>query len=433
MPDWSRSTLSSTIAREISQSRRSVTILFTDIVFSTMHWDINGDIRGRLMVDKHNRLVMPIIHYFNGQVVKTIGDSVMAMFNRPEDAVKASIGIQQVLDQARQNDDSFDIHVRIGMHTGNAIVEQNDVFGDVVNVASRIENEAEGDEILLSEAMAVMLRDQGYFLNKAGVFTFKGKKEPMNVFRCDWTYCKDFTRGINLRSFSITSREKKREQIVQSAIFASGLFLLYYLYLRFVLADFMSVDIRMLNPGMFLREGGAVIWLLVLIGMLLTGIQMRRTRQIPNWVQRIVRGGFGLTVGFFVFYIPTLLLPDDLAQYLESKVYESKTEFVEVRAAKVPVYQDPSIKAEQVTVLREGDFAVLQGRRDSSQNSWYELGLIKEDSGWIPSSLQRTNEKHMAELSRMSSFVFSRRDMFALLAALLGFIWGVFDFRVRPA
>jgi class 3 adenylate cyclase len=433
MPDWSRSTLSSNIAKEISQSRRSVTILFTDIVFSTMHWDINGDIRGRLMVDKHNRLVVPIIHYFNGQVVKTIGDSVMAMFNRPEDAVKASIGIQQVLDQARENDDSFDIHVRIGMHTGNAIVEQNDVFGDVVNVASRIENEADGDEILLSEAMAVMLRDQGYFLNKAGVFTFKGKKEPMNVFRCDWTYCKDYTRGINLRSFSITSREKKREQIVQSAIFASGLFLIYYLYLRFALADVIPVDIRMLNPGMFLREGSAVVWLIVLIGMLLMGIQMRRTRQIPNWVQRFVRGGFGLTVGFFVFYIPTLLLPDNLAQYLESSVYESKTEFVEVRAAKVPVYQDPSPRAEEVAVLREGDYGVLQAQRDSSLSSWYEIGLIEDGSGWIPSSRPQPESKGRAEVSRVSSFVFSRRDMFALMAALLGFIWGVFDFRVRPA
>ena len=167
--------------------------------------------------------------------------------------------------------------------------------------------------------------------------------------------------------------------------------------------------------------------------MLLLGIQMRRTRQIANWVQRFVRGGFGLTVGFFVFYIPTLLLPDNLAQYLESSVYESKTEFVEVRAAKVPIYQDPSPRAEEVFVLREGDFAVLQGQRASSLSNWYEIGLIKDGSGWIPSSRPKPEGKGRAEVSRVSSFVFSRRDMFALMAALLGFIWGVFDFRVRPA
>ena len=66
--------------KHIRSSRKHVTILFSDIEESTTYWDKYGDIEGRLMVDRHNRLMFPIIQKFRGRIIKTIGDSIMASF-----------------------------------------------------------------------------------------------------------------------------------------------------------------------------------------------------------------------------------------------------------------------------------------------------------------------------------------------------------------
>ena len=138
------------ISKLISRSRKPITILFTDIVDSTRYWDTKGDIKGRLMVDQHNRLVFPVIKKFRGKVIKTIGDSVMASFSSPENALRAAIGIQQSLQDYRNKNKRFKLEIRIGMHTGKALIEKNDVFGDTVNVAARVEGAAKANEILIS-------------------------------------------------------------------------------------------------------------------------------------------------------------------------------------------------------------------------------------------------------------------------------------------
>lgn len=81
-----------------------VTILFTDVEGSTSYWDRHGDIKGRLMIDQHNRVVFPIIRQFKGKIIKTIGDAVMASFHDPEEAMKAAIAVQQGLEKKRKDD-----------------------------------------------------------------------------------------------------------------------------------------------------------------------------------------------------------------------------------------------------------------------------------------------------------------------------------------
>ena len=125
------------IIRQIRRSRKPVTILFTDVEGSTRYWDTRGDVEGRLMIDLHNRLVYPVIKRNRGKIIKTIGDAIMASFKSPGNALKASIGIQQILDRRRKEDKTFRLKVRIGVHTGQALVEHKDVFGDTVNVAAR--------------------------------------------------------------------------------------------------------------------------------------------------------------------------------------------------------------------------------------------------------------------------------------------------------
>ena len=130
----------------IRSSKKHVTILFTDIENSTKYWDQFGDVQGRLMVDRHNRLLFPVVQKFKGKIIKTIGDSIMAVFAKPEHALEAAIAMQQTMAIERQGDDTFNIRIRIGIHTGDAIVEKEDVYGDIVNVAARIEQISKGNE-----------------------------------------------------------------------------------------------------------------------------------------------------------------------------------------------------------------------------------------------------------------------------------------------
>ena len=181
------STIISNTSRQIKSSKRNVTILFTDIEESTNYWHKFGDVEGRLMVDRHNRLLFPVVGKFKGRIIKTIGDSIMAAFGTPEQAIKAAIAMQQTMAMERQGDDSFRIKIRIGIHTGEAIVEQGDVFGDVVNVASRVESVSKGNQILISQTTVARIDDEYAFIfKKRGRFTPKGKDRGLVVYTCDW-------------------------------------------------------------------------------------------------------------------------------------------------------------------------------------------------------------------------------------------------------
>ena len=165
--------ITNSIIRQIHRSRKPVTILFTDIEDSTRYWDTHGDVKGRLMVDQHNRLTFPVVKRFGGKIIKTIGDAIMASFKDPDDAIKAAIGIQQVLHLMREKDRSFGLKVRIGLHTGHAIVEDNDVFGNVVNVAARVESKAKGNEILLSKTTFAKLNKLNLRLTRKGATLYE--------------------------------------------------------------------------------------------------------------------------------------------------------------------------------------------------------------------------------------------------------------------
>ena len=130
--------------RELQKKfKREVTILFTDICGYTKYMETRGDISGRAMLQKHNDIVFPLVEKHEGVVIKTIGDAVMATFSTPLAGVKASIAIQNGLYEYNRKVQAADrIHVRIGINKGEALMDEADVFGDAVNVASRIQSQA---------------------------------------------------------------------------------------------------------------------------------------------------------------------------------------------------------------------------------------------------------------------------------------------------
>ncbi|MBF0559733.1 MAG: CHAT domain-containing protein [Nitrospirae bacterium] len=171
-----------------TQFSKKVTVMFTDIKGSTSFYESMGNIDGRLMVYRHNEIVVPIIKDGNGVLLKTIGDATMSLFDDPFSAVKAAMQIQLNLKSYNSGKSQKDqIHVRIGLNYGSGIVEHADVYGDVVNVASRVEAMANAGDIFLTGELYREVKNSDEFIfrfvDRAAV---KGKKELVEVYRLLW-------------------------------------------------------------------------------------------------------------------------------------------------------------------------------------------------------------------------------------------------------
>src|SRR5512145_2357047 len=99
--------------------KADLTVLFTDVVGSTSFFDQHGDTAGLAMVHRHAELATGIITEFQGHVIKTIGDSVLADFPESAPAVRAAVELQRRLLRLNQTLTQHErFQVRIGVHSG---------------------------------------------------------------------------------------------------------------------------------------------------------------------------------------------------------------------------------------------------------------------------------------------------------------------------
>jgi len=130
----------------MSSTRQLAAIMFTDIVGYTALMG-NDEQKAFELLNKNRLLQKPIIEQYNGRWIKELGDGVLASFNTVSDAVNAAIKIQERCNAAK------DFQLRIGIHLGEVVFENDDVFGDGVNIASRIQAIAPPGRIYISESV----------------------------------------------------------------------------------------------------------------------------------------------------------------------------------------------------------------------------------------------------------------------------------------
>jgi class 3 adenylate cyclase len=424
------------ITRQIRSTRKQITILFTDIEDSTRYWDTRGDVNGRLMVDYHNRLIFPVIKKFKGKIIKTIGDSIMASFSRSEQAVKAAIGIQQILQKTRRQDKNFGLKVRIGIHTGKAIVEHNDVFGDVVNVAARIEQIGQGNDIFLSEHTADKIDKKAFRLVKFISFRPKGKARKIKVYRCEWDSLEKLIENIKIEPFLPMELRQRIEILIYALSCVGILYFLYLKYIRYILADSESLALFYLNPQHFINVPPVVSILLGMIAILATVLLVRMTT-VPHFIFMMLKGSFGFCIGFFLFYLPAIFIPagyvpSKIETKLNEEIFQSNHLFVEVKADETHIRKDPSIKSKSMKKVDKGDLLLLTDVKKIDQLTWNKVLIGKNNFGWIP---RITPAKIGVPEKRMTityKFYYKYIDLFAFIIGSIGFIWGFLNFRLRP-
>jgi class 3 adenylate cyclase len=143
---------------EASPQQELAAIILTDMVgFSgSMQHD---EQRTYAKLLEHNKIVRAEIAKYRGREIKTIGDAFLVIYRSALDAVKCAIAIQRALAEYNlAKDDADKILIRIGVHLGEVMITANDVFGDGVNIAARIEPLAEPGGICITGEVFALVR-----------------------------------------------------------------------------------------------------------------------------------------------------------------------------------------------------------------------------------------------------------------------------------
>jgi predicted ATPase/class 3 adenylate cyclase len=172
----------------MSESRAitgTVTFLFTDIEDSTALWDTHPQ-GMRAALARHDELVRAAVEEAGGQVVKTTGDGLHAVFPAARGAVSAALAAQKALAAEPWPSISPDaLKIRVGIHTGEAEERDGDYYGPAVNRAARLMAIGHGGQVLLSGVTAALVSDLGadVSLNELGDVRLRGLNRPEHVYQ----------------------------------------------------------------------------------------------------------------------------------------------------------------------------------------------------------------------------------------------------------
>jgi tetratricopeptide (TPR) repeat protein len=160
-------------------------VLFTDLVGSTELRSQLGEDAAEQLRHQHDALVGGAVESSRGNVVKNLGDGIMATFAGASDAVEAAVAIQQAI--ARHNRSSAAVlEVRIGISAGDVAFEGDDCFGTPVIEAARLCGAARGGQILASEMVRWLARSGGGTFTPIGSLELKGLPEPVPAVEVHW-------------------------------------------------------------------------------------------------------------------------------------------------------------------------------------------------------------------------------------------------------
>lgn len=169
---------------------KNITLLFTDIKGSTALYDRIGDLNAFALVEQHFERLHDVAVRNEGAIIKTIGDAVMAAFRTPEHAVRAALEMREEIAADNRGSEERKLILKIGMHEGAAIVvtlnDRLDYFGQTANIAARVQNLADADEIVLTKdvyEIAAVKRLLEPFKLKTEKARLKGLHEEIPVYR----------------------------------------------------------------------------------------------------------------------------------------------------------------------------------------------------------------------------------------------------------
>jgi class 3 adenylate cyclase len=152
------------------------TIMFTDIVSSTQRTVAEGDPHWRELIDEHDGITTRLVQRFDGRVVKSTGDGILALFDGPGRAVRCARALDRELRP-------LGLELRAGLHTGEIELRANDdVAGIAIVIAKRISERATGGELLVSRTVVDLVAGSGITFEPRGECDLKGVPGQWTLF-----------------------------------------------------------------------------------------------------------------------------------------------------------------------------------------------------------------------------------------------------------
>jgi len=165
------------------QERRLAAIMFTDLVGYTALTQ-QDEALAMQVLEEHRRRVRPYFNKYNGREIKTIGDAFLVEFASALEATRCAFDIQRSMNDLNfSRPQGKQISLRVGIHLGDVIHDQNDVYGDAVNIASRIEPLASPGGICVSQQVYDQIKNKFEFpLSTLGEKKLKNVSEAVEVY-----------------------------------------------------------------------------------------------------------------------------------------------------------------------------------------------------------------------------------------------------------
>ena len=177
--------------------RQLAAIMFTDIVGYTAMMQENEKLAKKKR-DRHRDVLQKLISTHDGEILQYYGDGTLSIFNSGVEAVACAVKIQKELHKSPA------VPLRIGIHTGDIVFEDDGIYGDGVNIASRLESLSVSGGILISAKLQDEISNHPNLKTKSlGRFNLKNVKKPVEIFTID-------DEGIELPSAKELKLEKAR-------------------------------------------------------------------------------------------------------------------------------------------------------------------------------------------------------------------------------
>jgi class 3 adenylate cyclase len=173
-----------TCSRAAEPHQRSV--LVTDLEEFTNLLDRTDDQYGRIVIREHNRILRGCLREYQGTESAHTGDGVIASFGNVDGALSCAIAIQRALELHNRVGLLEPLHVRIGLHVGQPLMDDDRLFGKCVNTAVRLCTNARPGRIVVSQAVVNSLGPTRFRFAALGARHLKGLSNPLVLYELEW-------------------------------------------------------------------------------------------------------------------------------------------------------------------------------------------------------------------------------------------------------
>ncbi len=218
-----------------AETRKLAAIMFTDIVGFSRQMGAD-EARTLRLLTVHNQVIRQVVTAHNGAVIKTIGDAFLVDFPSVVQAVQCAQEIQgQFKVHNAEKEPAEQIHVRIGIHSGDIVQRDGDVFGDGVNIASRLQGLAEQDTICISQIVYKEVEKKLVLRTVVplGRPKLKNIPERFQVYALLLEPPHGVRQQLQVQSFKLSRRLRPAHQLLAGVVLLSGAILATWYLARF--------------------------------------------------------------------------------------------------------------------------------------------------------------------------------------------------------